>query len=82
MESCDENGLATCSLRNKFRRGDALELVGPDTRPFGFEAGEMWDEEKNLLEEPRKPQMVFTMQLPKLVPAKSIIRRSVDLSAK
>ena len=29
---------ASQTLRNKFRKGDALELVGPDTRPFGFEA--------------------------------------------
>ena len=82
VESCDENGLAVCSLRNKFRKGDELELVGPDTRPFAFEAEEMWDEENTPLEESRKPQMVFTMKLPKQVPAKSVIRRSVDLSAK
>ena len=82
VESCDGNGLATCSLRNKFKRGDALELVGPDTRPFAFEAGDMWDEEQKELTEPKKPEMRFTMQLPKAVPAKSIIRRAVDLSAK
>ncbi len=82
VESCDENGLATCSLRNKFKRGDVLELVGPDTRPFAFCAGDMWDEEQNELTEPKKPEMRFTMQLEKAVPAKSIIRRAVDLSAK
>ena len=82
VESCDGNGLATCSLRNKFKRGDQLELVGPDTRPFAFYAGDMWDEEQNELIEPKKPEMRFTMQLPKAVPAKSIIRRAVDLSAK
>ena len=34
------------------------------------------------LEEPKKPEMVFTIQLDKPVPAKSIIRKAVDLSAK
>ena len=82
VESCDENGLAVCSLRNKFKRGDELELVGPDTRPFAFTAGDMWDEEGSELTEPRKPEMRFTMQLSKPVPAKSVIRRAVDLSAK
>ena len=82
VESCDENGLAVCSLRNKFKRGDELELVGPDTRPFEFHAGDMWDEEGSELTEPRKPEMRFTMQLSKPVPAKSVIRRAVDLSAK
>ena len=82
VESCDENGLAVCSLRNKFRQGDELELVGPDTRPFVFTAGDMWDGENEPLTEPKKPEMKFTMQLPKAVPAHSVIRRSVDLSAK
>ena len=82
VESCDENGVATCSLNNKFRSGDALEVVGPDLRPFSITAGGMFDMDGNALEEPRHPQMKFTIQLPKQVPAHSILRRSVDLSAK
>ena len=82
VESCDEKGLAVCSLRNKFARGDTLELVGPDTKPFAFTAEAMTDMDGNGLEEPRTPQMKFTIQLPKQVPALSIIRKSVDLSAK
>ena len=82
VESCDENGIATCSLNNKFRAGDALEVVGPDLRPFPIVAENIHDTEGNALEEPRTPQMKFTMQLPKAVPAMSMIRRSVDLSAK
>ena len=82
VESCDENGIATCSLNNKFRVGDELEIVGPDLRPFTITAADIRDEEGNPLEEPRHPEMKFTMQLPKAVPAMSMIRRSVDLSAK
>ena len=82
VESCDENGLALCSLRNKFKNGDALEIVGPDTRPFAITAGAMADLEGAALEEPRTPQMRFYMQLPKQVPALTILRRSVDLSPK
>ena len=62
--------------------GDELEIVGPDLRPFSFTAQNIRDEEGNPLEEPRHPEMKFTMQLPKAVPALSMIRRSVDLSAK
>ena len=82
VESCDENGVATCSLNNKFKVGDELEVVGPDLRPFTITAADIRDEEGNPLEEPRHPEMKFTMQLPKTVPALSMIRRSVDLSAK
>ena len=82
VESCDENGVATCSLNNKFHAGDDLEVVGPDTRPFPITAQDIRDSEGNTIDEPRTPQMVFTMQLPRQVPAHSLIRRSVDLSAK
>ena len=82
VEECDENGLALCSLNNKFRAGDALEVVGPDLRPFEIAPENLTDLEGNPLDEPRTPQMKFYMQLPKQVPALSMIRRSVDLSAK
>ena len=42
----------------------------------------MTDVEGNALDEPRTPQMKFYLQLPKQVPALSMLRRSVDLSAK
>jgi putative protease len=82
VEECDEKGVALCSLRNKFSAGDNLELVGPDTRPFSFQAPIMADENGEILTQPRTPQMRFTMQLPEKVPAMSIIRRCVDLSPK
>ena len=82
VESCDENGLALCSLNNKFRAGDVLECVGPDTRPFEVIPQTMTPLEGEALEEPRTPQMKFYIQLPKAVPAHSILRRCVDLSAK
>ena len=82
VEDCDENGIARCSLNNKFREGDSLEVVGPDLRPFPITASNIRDSEGNPIAEPRTPQMKFTMQLPKQIPAHSIIRRSVDLSAK
>ena len=82
VESCDENGLALCSLRNKFATGDTLEAVGPDMRPFEFTVPQMKDLDQNPLDEPRKPEMPFYIQLPQAVPAFSILRKAVDLSAK
>ena len=82
VESCDENGLAVCSLRNKFKAGDQMEAVGPDVRPFGITAPMMQDMDGNDLEEPRTPQMQFAMQLPCPVPPLTIIRRSVELSGR
>ena len=82
VESCDENGLALCSLNNKFCQGDELEVVGPDFRPMSVIADSIKDLDGNPLPEPKTPQMKFYMQLPQQVPAMSMLRRSVDLSAK
>ena len=79
---CDETGLATLSLRNKFSAGDELEAVGPDTRPFPFHAPEMTGPEGESLTEVRTPQTVFRMRLPRPVPAWSILRHKVELSAR
>ena len=59
-----------------------LEAVGPDLRPFPFTVDTMTDLENNVLEEPKTPQMQFYLQLPSPVPAYTILRRAVDLSAK
>ena len=82
VESCDETGLALCSLRNKFAAGAELEAVGPDLRPFLVVAENMTDIDGAPLDEPRTPQMKFYLPLPKPVPPYTILRRSVDLSPK
>ena len=82
VEECDENGLALCSLRNKFAKSTELEAVGPDLKPFAFNVENMFTEDGEALEEPRTPQMRFWIQFPKQVPALTILRKAVDLSAK
>jgi putative protease len=74
VEACRPDGLATLSLRNKFRQGDAVELVGPDVLPMAFSAPLMQTLYGEALEEPKTPQMKFLMQLPNPVPPLSILR--------
>ena len=81
VESCTEDGLATLSLRNKFRTGDTAEVVGPDCKPFSMVVPEMEDLEGGVLLEPRTPQSRFRMQLPRQVPPMSFVRHAVELSA-
>ena len=78
---CDELGNAVLSLRNKFAVGDTVEVVGPDLRPFTMKVSELRDEEGALLDEVRTPQMTFQMKLPQAVPAYSLLRHAVELSA-
>ena len=82
VTACDEKGNATLSLRNKFRAGDVVELVGPDLRPFSMTVPQMLDAEGQPLDEPRNPQMTFHMKLPRPVPPFTVVRHAVELSAK
>ena len=82
VEDCDEAGLATLSLRNKFAAGDEVEIVGPDCKPFSMTVPVMADMEGSQLLEPKTPQSQFRMQLPQKVPVGSFVRHKVDLSAR
>ena len=82
VTDCDADGNATLSLRNKFRTGDTVELVGPDSRPFPMVVPEMMNEAGEPIDEPRTPQMTFRMKLPHQVPPYTLVRHAVELSAK
>ena len=74
ITDCDPEGNATLSLRNKFAAGDPVELVGPGVAALPFTAPMMADLEGRELAEPRHPQMIFGMKLPRAVPALSVLR--------
>ena len=74
VESCGPDGTALLSLRNKFSAGDEVELIGPGIPPMTFIAPEMTDGDGLPLFQPRTPQMVFQMKLPRQVPPLSILR--------
>lgn len=82
VTGCGADGDATLSLRNKFRAGDTVELVGPDLRPFAMTVRSMTDGEGRPIDEPRTPQMTFHMKLPQAVPPFTLVRHAVELSAK
>ena len=72
-----------CTMRGKkLRSGDTVELVGPDLRPFSMTVPEMRDEVGTVIEEPRNPQMLLKLRLPRPVPPMTLVRHQVELSAK
>lgn len=79
---CDDTGLATLSLRNKFAAGDTIDVIGPDMAAFSMTAPVMHLPDGTEVTEPKNPQMLFTMQLPRPVPPLSMVRHAVQLSAK
>lgn len=82
VTACDKNGMATLRLRNKFSVGDRVELVGPDLKPFSLTVSALYDEFGAECSEIRTPEQVFQMPLSRQIPPYSLLRRSVDLSAK
>ena len=78
VESCQSDGTAVLSLRNKFAVGEELELVGPDVRPERFTVSAMTDGDGLPLAEARKPQMKLIMKLPRAVPPLSLLRRQAS----
>ena len=78
VTSCGSDGRAVCSLRNKFRRGDTLELVGPGIRPVSFEVEDLMDGDGFPIDEARIPQMALRLSLPCQASPLSILRKQVE----
>ncbi|MCR5825382.1 MAG: U32 family peptidase [Oscillospiraceae bacterium] len=79
VEDCDADGNATLSLRNKFAAGDAVEVVGPDCRPFSMTVPPLFVDGAAQAEV-RTPKTVFQMKMPRPVPPMSFVRHKVELS--
>ena len=75
VESCDEAGRAVLTQRNKFSRGDKLELLCPGKPPVPFTAAELLDEDGAPIESAPHPMMRFQMTLPAAAPRLSILRK-------
>ena len=80
VRSCTLDGRAVLTLNNKFSVGDQLELVGPGLRPCPVTVKALWDEDGQSLDQVRKPQMVFQLDLPCQAPPLSLLRRQADLT--
>ena len=75
VEHCDAEGNAVLTQRNKFSRGDELELLLPGGKPVKFIAERIWDAEGNEIPDTRRAMMEFRMRLPVAAPELSILRK-------
>ena len=75
VESCDEDGNAVLTQRNKFCRGDTLELLTNDAPPLSFTAGEMFDAEGKAIDDAHCAMMTVRMKLPRCAAPLSILRK-------
>jgi len=75
VESCDGDGNAVLTQRNKFLAGDELELLTPKDEPIRFTVSEMTDAEGESIPDARHPMMEVHLKLPKAAPKFSILRK-------
>lgn len=75
VESCEKDGRAVLSQRNKFYRGDRLELLLADGVPLSFTVGQMRDSEGNEISDTRHAKMEIHTRLPVQAPKGTVIRK-------
>ena len=75
VESCDGEGNAVLSQRNRFSCGDSLELLTSSGYPVAFTAGEMSDGDGNAIGTARHAVMTVRMKLPQAAEPLSIVRK-------
>lgn len=73
----EKTGFAYLEQRNRFFKGDNLEVITPDGNDFSFVADEMYNDTGELIDVARHAQMIIKIKMDK-VPEYSIIRKKVD----
>ncbi|MBQ9248998.1 MAG: U32 family peptidase [Oscillospiraceae bacterium] len=75
VQSCNGEGDAILTQRNKFYKGDTLELVRPGEKPVPFAVRQMFDADGMEIEDTRRAMMEIHMKLPCAAPPFSIVRK-------
>jgi len=75
VESCDEEGNAILTQRNKFYKGDELELLLPDREPVSFVAEHIYNCEGQEIENTAHAMMELRMKLPFCAAKNTIVRK-------
>jgi putative protease len=74
----EKTGVALLQQRNKYTKGDAVELLTPGKTGIPFIAGEMWNEANEPIEAVPHPQMKYYMKMPFAVKAGDILRAAPE----
>jgi putative protease len=75
VERCDDTGNAVLTQRNRFFRGDTLDLLTPGGEPVTFIAAALKNGEGTDIESAPHPMMEIRMMLPVKAPKYSIVRK-------
>jgi putative protease len=75
VERCDDDGCALLTQRNKFCKGDRLDLLTPEREPVPFIAESIRNAAGEEIDATPHPMMELYMKLPVKAPKNAIVRR-------
>lgn len=70
----EQTKLATIEQRNYFKKGDIVEIFGPNTETFSFKVSEIYDEFNNIIDVVRHPKQIVKLKLPMKVYQNDMMR--------
>lgn len=73
--SCDKDGNAVLSQRNKFYKGDTLWLITPNDKPCAFKVEYMENKDGEEIDSTPHPTMEIRTKLPFFAPENSFLRK-------
>ncbi len=74
-----QNGVVYCTQRNKFLRGDTVEILQPRSKPFEFTIKQLLAADGSELESTPHPTMPFSFTCDIPLQKGSVIRKQVDI---
>ncbi len=73
-----ENGKIEVIQRNRFYKGDELEVLMPQTEPFTIKVEEMWNEKGEEIDVAPNPMAIITIGCDREIPSGAILRKQKD----
>ena len=72
-----KDGIATIEQRNNFKIGTVVQFFGPSIDTFDYEVKEIYDENDNLIDIARHPQMIIKLRVDKALNKYDMMRIKV-----
>ena len=72
-----EKHLVKLEERNYFQKGDIVEFIGPNLEPITYTINKIIDEDGNVVEVARHPQMIVYLEVPEILPKFAMMRMKI-----
>jgi len=74
LEYDEYNKLLVLEQRNYFKKGDAVEFIGPDMEEYTYTIKDIYDDKDNLIDVARHPRMIVKLPMDKKISKYSMMR--------